>query len=165
MNSAKRDSPWETLQLLLAKGPQGTIELFREYCIESFFIWDHRGVMFMPEIYSRYGQRRIIERFELSAGTLIDRGLTVPHLACHYHQVNFNENVAAVMIQLSSGWAEMMFDVIPVTLAGERGALASLAEGVTQSLPTTGVRYFAIVISNCSSKHGSRDYEITLSAS
>jgi hypothetical protein len=166
MNSAKRETPWDTLQRLLAQGPQGTVELFREYCIESFFIWDHRGVMFMPEIYSRYGHRRIVERFEVKVGAVESRrGLALPHLACHYHQINFSENVATVAVTVSSAWSEMMLDVIAVTPDGARGERTPLREGTPHSLRTLGSKHFVLVVCNCSIVRGTHDYQIALSAS
>jgi len=162
MTAEPQETPLEAIGHLLGQNSSNTCELFKEYCIDAFFLWDHTRPAFVPEVYSRFGERAVAERFKLRLGATVTRDLTLPHLACQYFRVDFAEGVNTVHLQASSPSNEMRFDVVGVQPDGTRGAATSLPSRGA-GVQTRGVEHFVLIASHCGTKTDQADYRLEIS--
>ncbi len=60
--------------------------IWPDYCLDSYFLWDHNSAGFAPEVFARYGERSVTESFGLASGHEIEVTGKLDHLACRYYR-------------------------------------------------------------------------------
>jgi hypothetical protein len=70
------------------------------YAMISYFLRDHTCGCFAPELCSRFGDRAVVESFDLSPGASATAQETLPHLASHYFRCFVSRQVDRVRFTL-----------------------------------------------------------------
>jgi len=180
-DSGPGDKPLATIDRLASESGQvfatadaGKRDLFAQgYAMDSYFLRDHTGGCFAPDLCCRFGDRAVVETFELSAGDPAGAVKeTLPHLASHYFRCFVGRNVdrvrltlralrvtnpmpfkveaAIVRADLSCGQRQLL---LPVRGRGRSGSGVVTAEvtGVTER----DFDHLVLVVSNCT--HENKD--------
>jgi len=138
------------------------------YCVDPFFMWDHRSVAMAPDIFFRFGERAISQSFFLASNTKSEVNEDMlDHLSCRYYRFNLASDVSSVKIDmLVEGPCEetkLKAEVAIVDLERQRerivalkraqnspdGTAGLLSENITVS---NGIHHLVLVVSNCGKK-------------
>lgn len=141
------------------------------YCVDPFFMWDHRSISLAPDIFFRFGERAISHSFGLASGTIagVKDGF-LDHLSCRYYRFNLLPNVKKVKIDMlvddPCDLTMLKAEVAIVDSDKQRESVVALqragkSEGQTQGLLSVdiqvagGVDHLVLVVSNCGKRfHG-----------
>src|SRR5262249_18778253 len=118
-NSAARDTPFTAINSLIAKRapqlhtshPGNDCPIFREYCKDSYFVWDHDSVGFAADVYARFGNRAITESWAPRSGEYISIQGALDHLACNYYRFWLARGITGLEVELKSGSGVIRVDI------------------------------------------------------
>jgi hypothetical protein len=143
------------------------------YAMDSYFLRDHTVGCFAPELCSRFGDRAVVESFDLSAGSPARFQGSLPHLATHYFRCFVSRQIRHVrfVLRAPNGDGILPFKaeaaVVQADLRrGRRQSLGQLREGggtdpITLATEITcgdldlDLDHLLLVVSNCT--HENRD--------
>jgi hypothetical protein len=169
--STPLENPFQVVNRLIpapfrSRDPKESCRIFRQYCIDSYFVWDHESVGFAADVWARFGNRAITESHRPLAGkSILTPRYELDHLACHYHRVWIPDNVKSVHVELKVESREVSADVAVIT----RDMRHSEPQVAAPSTVITGVDssqadHVVVVVSNTGigATYDGRGYQLTI---
>ena len=112
------ETPFDILDTLVAirepklksPDPRELCPIFRDYCVEAYFISDHKSVGFAADVYARFGNRALEESLTPPPGVTEPPARDLHHLACHYWRVWLATGVQRIQIDLVTGSPAIVAD-------------------------------------------------------
>jgi len=173
--SAPLETPFDILDSLVASrephlkspDPKNRCPIFREYCVDSYFVWDHRSVGFAADVYARFGNRALAESVRPEPGKPVQLAAEVDHLACHYYRVWLACGVQSIQIELSTHSPEVNADAAVIKRDTGRDPVQPVAPAtVLAPLNLDTVDHIIIVVSNTGlgAWHDAQPYTLRITA-
>jgi hypothetical protein len=145
------------------------------YAMDSYFLRDHTVSCFAPELCSRFGERAVVESFDLSTEPSARFQGSLPHLATHYFRFFVSRQIRRVHFVLRAAAEDGAIPhksevaVVQADLRrGQRQMLRQFQEGdgsgqVSQTTEIVGcdeldLDHLVLVVSNCA--HENRDLPV-----
>lgn len=155
-------------------------ELFADYALESYFLWDEQSPAYAPEVYRRFGPRAPADSLRLGAGQrreLADRRLN--HLSCEYVAIRFESHVSHLRIAVTTdvaGVGRLRAQAVVIAGNRRRGQTMRLEHQPTDPRPvsrlnaelsladTDPIDHVVLVISNCGIgiRNDNRSYSVEI---
>jgi hypothetical protein len=99
---------------LRSPDPKVICPIFREYCVDSYFVWDHQSVGFAADVFARFGNRAIEESVAPARSMVAPIEGTLKHLACHYHRIWLEPGVTQIQVRLDTASPWIVADLVLV---------------------------------------------------
>lgn len=170
-DSALTDTPFSIInslvpQHLKTQDPSNDCPIFREYCKDSYFVWDHGSVGFAADVYARFGNRAITESWAPMSGEQIEFTGALDHLACNYYRFWLARGITSIEVKLTSPSDVIQADIGVVNRGLKRNQVISLSPNATlMNLNPMDVDHVVLVVSNIGlMHHDNRPYHIAVTA-
>jgi hypothetical protein len=169
------ETPFDILDRLAAKHtpalkspePKRLCPIFRDYCVESHFVWDPHSVGFAADVYGRFGTRALTESVRPEPGAPVEVKGQLDHLACRYYRLRLAPGVRRIQIDLASAPDVIVADAIVVAPGPRRSPTQPISPaGVLTGLTPGTMDYAIVVVTNIGlSPNDAQDYSLRFTAS